>query len=534
LHLLHKLSLPCRLTGIAASVLISAACLSGCGSGSNKCITDCTIPPPATTTVTFTAPQSPLVKGQDATFSVLVTPSTATGAISIFDNTDIGVSNPTPIATGTLSNGAASITLKPPYAGTRLFVVTYAGDSADNSSGSRAEIPVIVPASATSCGLGTATYIAGQPAPPNAPNYVSTVGDDSAICASGTDSSLTLNGITVTKSGVQLDQYGYVADGVDPSGIDAAVLAYGSSATSSSGATIDLTSPTITTNGATYAAFASGLGSTINIAQATINATSTQAVLGAGNNGQLTITDSQITTDSSPLAIFNGGSLQLTDTDITETDSASPTFVDNNTSAASQISFSMTGGSISRTIAAGVSPGALFSISGNQNLTISLSHVDLSNFFPPSSNSLSSIEPQTASSRLPLLIRNPRKSAGSIATADDANPTENQTLTLNLDNQKLVGTVSGTDYSSVITLKHNSAFDGDAYSQDSISLDASSTWTIHSSFQIKTFNDPGGISGNQILNVTGNGQTIGYSNAANPQLGGKTYSLQGSGTLVPY
>lgn len=527
MQIVHRLFQLCKCASLAALLLTVATSIIGCGSGSTKCIANCIVTPPVSSTVTLTAPQSPLIKGQDATFTVAVTPAAATGTISIFDNTAIGLlANPSPIATGTLSSGTASITLKPPYAGTRLYVVEYAGDSADLASSSQMEIPVIVPPSSASCGLGTASYIAGQQAEPSSSLFTSTMVDDSAICAQGSGTELTLNAATITKSGVDSTPLGNFADDEDPSGIDAAVLAYGNSATTASGASITLTGPTsITTNTATYAAFASGLGSSIDIDQANIKATNTYAVLGAGNNGQLSIADAQITADSSPLAIFDGGALQLTDTAITATTNNGVVLLyAGNSATPAQASFSMTGGSLSRILDPTATYDAVFAYSGTQEISIYLSHVDLSGLNLKVADqvihrSASQSHAQTLSSQVHPNDLAPETSFG--------------TVVFTLDNQALTSTLSG-DSTSSLTLKNGSTLDGDFLGQGDVSIDATSSWTIHSSFVLHKFNDTGGISGDQIMNVTGNGQTIGYSNAANPQLGGKTYNLQGGGTLVPY
>jgi len=527
LQIVHRLFQLCKCASLAALLLTAAVSIIGCGSGSTKCIANCIVTPPVSSTVTLAAPQSPLIKGQDTTFTVSVNPSDATGTVSIFDNTAIGLlANPTPIATGTLNQGRVTITLKPPYAGTRLYVAQYSGDSANLGSSGNLQIPVIVPPSAASCGLGTASYIAGQQAAPSSSLFTSTMADDSAICAQGSGTELTLNAATITKSGVDSTPLGNFADNDDPSGIDAAVLAYGNSATTASGASITLTGPTsIVTNIATYAAFASGLGSSIDIAQANIKATNTSAVLGAGNNGQLSIADAQITTDSSPLAIFDGGTLQLTDTAITATTNNGVVILYSENSATPvQVSFSMTGGSLSRILDPTASYDTVFASFGNQEISIYLSNVDLSGLNLKAADqvihrSASQSHAQTLSSQ--------------VHSNDLAPETPFGTVYFTLDDQALTSTLSG-DSTSSLTLKNGSTLDGDFLGQGDVSIDATSSWTIHSSFVLDKFNDAGGISGDQVLNITGNGQTIGYSNAANPQLGGKTYNLQGGGTLVPY
>lgn len=50
---------------------------------------------------------------------------------------------------------------------------------------------------------------------------------------------------------------------------------------------------------------------------------------------------------------------------------------------------------------------------------------------------------------------------------------------------------------------------------------------------VGAFTDPGGISGTQITNVIGNGNTVTYDKSKNPGLNGLTYTLQNGGKLVP-
>ena len=67
----------------------------------------------------------------------------------------------------------------------------------------------------------------------------------------------------------------------------------------------------------------------------------------------------------------------------------------------------------------------------------------------------------------------------------------------------------------------------------SITLDASSRWTVTGDSHVTTLSDSAGISGTTVKNVVGNGHTVYYDSSANPGLGAKTYTLSGGGTLVP-
>lgn len=60
-------------------------------------------------------------------------------------------------------------------------------------------------------------------------------------------------------------------------------------------------------------------------------------------------------------------------------------------------------------------------------------------------------------------------------------------------------------------------------------------WAVTGDSYLSSLSDPGGISGNSITNIAGNGYTVHYDSSlsANSALGGKTYSLNGSGQLSP-
>jgi hypothetical protein len=65
----------------------------------------------------------------------------------------------------------------------------------------------------------------------------------------------------------------------------------------------------------------------------------------------------------------------------------------------------------------------------------------------------------------------------------------------------------------------------------SLSLDASSTWTVTADSHVKTLSVA--TSGSAVTNITGNGRTVYYDSSANPSLDAKTCTLPGGGTIVP-
>jgi len=497
-----------RISSMAAPSLL-AALLSGCGSGGSvsSCSTCGPVSPsqPITTTLALTTPTGPLVQGQAVQFAITVTPAptTTSETVRIDDVTGNTATYdvPTKLGTGSLQSGTVTITVKPPYPGIRTYSATYISDGTYAASSASAQVTVTAPPSANSCGLGSSVYaLSSGGAAPNQTNFASAVADQSAVCAQNSGTTLTLDSPVITKSGADTftGSVGSIAYGADPSGIDAGVLAYGDSASTASGAAINVQgTPSITVSSANYGAFASGSGATLNIANATIASTLSGATLGAGNNGQINIANSQATSDGVLLAILNGGTAVLQDTSLTAGTYGTIAFAGPASGTPTTSVLHITGGSISA-----VAP--LFDFTGSQTVNITLSQVDFSK---------STITPQDNWDITPSTIT--------------------PTVQLTLDNQKMQGIITGSA-DSTLTLKNGSSLNGDFLGGGSVTLDASSLWTIHESFKVQTFSDPGGINGSNVLNITGNGQTISYSNAQNPGLGGLTYSLQGGGYLKPY
>jgi hypothetical protein len=487
---------------LAVTGLILGALLSGCGGSSNVATCgSCSGTTP--TTLTLTAPSGLLVKGQSATFTATVTPTAATGTVAITDPDPV-LSNTPPLGKGNLQAGTVSIALTPLHAGMRTYDATYSGDSTYAVSAAAAVVSIEVPPTASSCGLGSAAYLvsSGNVSPAQT-SFASTAADESAVCTENNGSTLSLTSPLIAKSGAELDGSGYIVYGDDPSGIDAGVLAYGDSSTTASGATITLLgTPSITATGASYAVFASGQGATVNLANATVASTGSTATIGAGNNGQINVDGSTVTADTVPLAVFNGGTVVLQNTALTATSPYGQILLTGPFSGTPFAThFRMIGGSFSTVARADLAYQAPLAVGGSQAADMYFSQVDLSKLaVTPTENLLQYY------------------GAGSLAVT--------------LDKQTMQGYIEANS-SSTLTIQNGSSLDGDFIGGGSVTLDASSSWTIHTTFGVKGFSDPGGISGTQILNITGNGQSITYSNVLNPLLGGLTYTLKGSGTLKP-
>jgi hypothetical protein len=110
---------------------------------------------------------------------------------------------------------------------------------------------------------------------------------------------------------------------------------------------------------------------------------------------------------------------------------------------------------------------------------------------------------------------------------------------LTAESQELVGDVVTDAISSVtLTLHKSSTLAGAVNNANtatsvSVSLDASSTWTVTADSYLTTLSDDAGISGSTINNIIGNGHTVHYVASANTGFNGKTYQLSGGGQLAP-
>ncbi|MFN8597540.1 MAG: hypothetical protein U0559_15330 [Anaerolineae bacterium] len=113
------------------------------------------------------------------------------------------------------------------------------------------------------------------------------------------------------------------------------------------------------------------------------------------------------------------------------------------------------------------------------------------------------------------------------------------TLILAADGQVLSGDVSADKISSIaLTLQNGSALTAAVNSDNaaktaSLTLDASSTWTVTADSYLSCLSDEGGISGTTITNINGKGHTVYYNPSACAALNGQTYTLNGGGTLKP-
>jgi uncharacterized protein (TIGR03437 family) len=109
------------------------------------------------------------------------------------------------------------------------------------------------------------------------------------------------------------------------------------------------------------------------------------------------------------------------------------------------------------------------------------------------------------------------------------------TVVLTGDGQTMAGNMTADSISSIaVTLKNSSTLAG-ALSSVSLTLDATSVWSVSGNSVLTSLTDSAGVSGSSIANIKGNGYAVTYDSSlsANSYLGGKTYSLAGGGTLAP-
>jgi hypothetical protein len=107
--------------------------------------------------------------------------------------------------------------------------------------------------------------------------------------------------------------------------------------------------------------------------------------------------------------------------------------------------------------------------------------------------------------------------------------------------QALTGDFVADSISSLsLTLENGSSLAGSvnadkAAKEARVTLDAGSTWKLTADSYLTSLTLTGGVSGDTVTNITGNGHTIYYdaSDSANSALSGKTFNLNGGGTLQP-
>jgi hypothetical protein len=360
-----------------------------------------------------------------------------------------------------------------------------------------------------SCGLGNAVYAlaAGSTAVASPSITIGTEADRSAFCAQNSGTSITLVTPTIASSATTSS-----TSSSDLYGLGAAVLAYGSSSTTTTGGAITVSGGTIsTTTDGVNGAFATGKGSTVTLANVDIYVSGTDAhAVVAAHSGTATVTGgSSLTSSGAEVVAVEGASTMSIGTSTLVASNATDNhgiLIYANTAGAGASTLSMTGGSY---IWSSASASAAAFYVYNQTATINLNGVTITN---PSTSAL-----LTAAS-------------GSVGSQ----------VTINAVGQTLSGNLVA-DTSSMVTLSlaSSSTLSGavnhaNTASGITVTLDATSTWTLTADSYVTVLNDTAGISGTAIANIVGNGHNLYYQSSSNAGLGGATYTLSGGGSLIPY
>jgi hypothetical protein len=524
-------------------------------------------------------------EGTSITLTATVSPTAATGTVAFYDGS-------ASLGSATLSSGTATLSASFSTTGTHTLTATYAGSSTYTTSTS-GSVSVTVTASTTtsstasSCGLqdstnsayGTAldAYSSGTHTL-TSPTLDATDTDESAICAQNSGTTIAVTSPTITTSGAT----GNVNDS-SFYGLNAAVLAYGSSSSTSSGGSITLTNGSITTSGqGANGVFASGDGATITISGTTISATGANAHgLDAAYGGTLKITDVTATTtgaSSSVLAtdrgggtvtvsggtytasgyrsagIYSTGAVTVTNGTFTANDAEAAVvegsnsltlsgtalvssdgddrgvFIYQSTSgdaASGSGTFTMTNGSITYSCATtSCSEGATASGQNNPATMFSVANT----------TAVISLTDVTITNNVATLLTAEALNSGTWGTSGS----NGGLVTFTADGTTLTGNVIVDDISTLaLSLTNSSSLTGAINTANTgknvaLTLDSTSTWNVTAkSYLTKLSGET--ISGTTITNIVGGGYDVYYVSADNSALGGKTYTLSGTagGQLIP-
>lgn len=364
--------------------------------------------------------------------------------------------------------------------------------------------------------------------------------------------SLTLNDVTVKTTGNTSSD-----ENSSFYGLNAGVLAASGSAITMDGGAID------TTGAGANGAFAVGSGTTINLSNLTITATGdgghgVMATLG----GVMTLTNVNMVTSgahSAPIATDRGGgTITATGGALTTTGQDSPCYystglLDITGSTCNAIgseavvieganSITLTNSYLTSNIAdkwavmiyqsfSGDAQGSdgVFTMTGG-SLTYTDAKAPL--FYVTNTQGhilLMNVEVSAASGTLVKAAGNDRWGSSGA---------NGGTVDLTADSQILTGDFVADSISSLdIILQNNSTLTGAINAENTaktatLRLDASSTWNVTANSYLTCLSGAV-ISGNNIVNISGNGHTVYYDANSCPALNGQTYTLEQGGTLTP-
>ncbi|NMB77727.1 MAG: hypothetical protein GYA23_01370 [Methanomicrobiales archaeon] len=335
-------------------------------------------------------------------------------------------------------------------------------------------------------------------------------GLNAAVLATG-GSTVTLNGGTITTIGSG-------ANGAFPTGTGSTIILNGvtiratggggHAVMATNGGTLILTDMDLETTGANGAPLATDRGSgTVTATRGTVLASGRDSP-GIYSTGVITVNDASVTATGAEAAVIEGfNRITLSNTSLTGgVEKTGGTMIYQSMSGDADVgtgTFSMTGGSYT------VTAGPAFFIT-NTNAVITLQEVRIA-------------------SVTDTLI----KAAGTDRWGTSGK--NGGAVTFTADKQELAGSLITDSISSIdAMLKNGSTLTG-SINKAALTLDASSTWIVTGDSALTTLSDTSGISGTSITNIYGNGHTVTYDAGleSNRALGGKTYTLNGGGTLVP-
>lgn len=492
--------------------------------------------------------------GDSVTLTGTLNPATITGNVNFYDGyklTDEGdgilnvpVVGPE-ISSVTAVNGIASLTTSGLSVGTHTLVAVFTTGETLISN----RITLNVTRNSASCGLAPALYeLTSGSASLASQSFAATALDQSAVCVANAGTTLTLSTpvLTVTGGASSLDNSHFF-------GLDAALLAYGASASSTSGGSISIPDSGSITTAAPGAGgvFATGNGAKVTASNLTVSTSgdSSQAV-GASQAGVVTLNQATLTTLGTNSAViateFSGGTVSVTGGSAKATGANSP-------------AVRAPGGSVTLTDVVASSAqesGAILDGTGSLVLSETKLTGALHGIFILNSNGL-------ATSTYKVTVT---KGAIEALTGDVFHiaGVESPTIALNGGTSlsagagKLINVLSGAKASVVaaaqqmsgdvacdadsnvtLSLTSGTSLTGSINSANTckgilLQMDAGSTWNVAGTSYVSSIADPA-ISGSTVSNIVGNGFTVYYVSSANPSLNGATYALAGpaGGLLKP-
>jgi hypothetical protein len=381
--------------------------------------------------------------------------------------------------------------------------------------------------------------------------YSTTTADESAVKVTNAGT-LTMTNCTVTKSGNSSS-----GDNSSFYGLNAGVLAYN--------ATINITGGTVTTSGTgANGIFAYGSSGTATISGVKVVCTAQlgHAVMCAGG-GTLHISNMDYSTagkNSAPLAtdrgggtiiasggtatstgadspgIYSTGTVTVSDATLSASNSEAAVIEGLNTVTLTNVNLTSGtnnygGALIVQTMSGDSETGtSTFSMTGG-SFTVPVNSL----FFVTNNSANITLKGVTLNITSGILIK-----AGGTSRWGTSGSNGGK-VTFTADSQTMSGTIIIDSLSTFAgTFKNSSAYTGAINTSNkavtaTLSMDATSTWTLTANSYLSSISNSAGISGSTVTNITGNGYNVYYNSSlsANSYLNAGTYSLVNGGYLLP-